>query len=227
MSARLHFVVEGQTEETFINRTIIPHLASLSVWGDVRCVMTRKHRRYIYRGGLSSYIRVKNDLTTWMKEDNNPDSFFTTMFDLYALPGDFPEFDAIRKISGHDIRVMALENSFGLDIKHPRFIPHIQLHEFETLILVDPQQLISVFVNHQPLIDNLVKMVQEFKSPEQINDGEETAPSKRIIKEIPEYEGMKTSAGPLVTEKIGLANIRHKCNHFNQWLEKLEKLGQQ
>ncbi len=28
MSVRLHFIVEGQTEETFINRVIIPHLAS-------------------------------------------------------------------------------------------------------------------------------------------------------------------------------------------------------
>jgi hypothetical protein len=68
-------------------------------------------------------------------------------------------------------------------------------------------------------------MVNEFESPEYIDDGEDTAPSKRIIKEIPEYEGMKASAGPLVAEKIGLTNIRKKCNHFNQWLLKIEALG--
>jgi len=57
MSVRLHFVVEGQTEETFVNRTIIPHLASYSVWGDVRCVMTGRKRGILHRGGLASYAR--------------------------------------------------------------------------------------------------------------------------------------------------------------------------
>ena len=28
MSARLHFIVEGQTEETFVNRVLVPHLAT-------------------------------------------------------------------------------------------------------------------------------------------------------------------------------------------------------
>jgi hypothetical protein len=80
MSVRLHFIVEGQTEETFVNRVIIPHLASCSVWGDVRCVMTGRKRSTIHRGGLVSYARARKDILLWMKEDQNRDVAFTTMF---------------------------------------------------------------------------------------------------------------------------------------------------
>jgi hypothetical protein len=41
-------------------------------------------------------------------------------------------------------------------------------------------------------IRNLITMVGD-KNPELINDGKETAPSKRILKEIPEYD--KVTAG--------------------------------
>ena len=60
-------------------------------------------------------------------------------------------------------------------------------------------------------------------NPELINDGPETAPSKRILKEIPEYD--KASAGVSVTSKIGLPQLRNRCRHFNEWLGQLENLG--
>ncbi len=60
-------------------------------------------------------------------------------------------------------------------------------------------------------------------NPELINDGKFTAPSKRIIKEIPEYD--KVNAGPLIVEKIGLDVLRRGCPHFNEWLTKLEDLS--
>jgi hypothetical protein len=65
-----------------------------------------------------------------------------------------------------------------------------------------------------------------FESPELINDGEQTAPSKRIIQAIPSYEGAKVSVAPLMAQKIGLEIIRQKCPHFNQWIERLENLSQ-
>ena len=64
------------------------------------------------------------------------------------------------------------------------------------------------------------------KNPEEINEGQETAPSKRIIKEIPEYKGQKATIGPLVAAKIDLDVLREKCKHFNEWLTRLEKLNE-
>ena len=35
---------------------------------------------------------------------------------------------------------------------------------------------------------------------------------------------MKPSAGPIVAEKIGLANLRARCRHFGEWIKQLEDL---
>ena len=85
---RLHFVVEGQTEETFVNTLLCPHLGQFNVSADARRVEMSPG----YRGGLTSYARAKRDLSRWMKQDQHSDARFTSMFDLYALPADFPQF---------------------------------------------------------------------------------------------------------------------------------------
>jgi hypothetical protein len=113
------------------------------------------------------------------------------------------------------------------EVDHPRFLPYIQLHEFEALILSDPAKFDWEFIDHSQAIERLLVLCAAYPSPELIDDGEESAPSKRIIKEIPEYEGRKASAGPLIAVKIGLPVIRQKCPHFNAWLVKLERLSQQ
>lgn len=225
MNARLHFIVEGQTEETFVNRVLVPHLATQLAWGKARCVMTSRRRSIIYRGGLKSYSKAKRDIVLWMKEDQNPDAFFTTMFDLYALPSDFPDYDEARRLEDPRERVARLEEAMRRDIDHPRFIPYLQLHEFEALLLADPQKLEWEYPEHDQAIRNILQMASGFVSPELIDDGENTAPSKRIIREIPEYEGMKASAGPLAAERIGLPVLRGKCGHFGEWLSRLEQLA--
>ena len=91
-------------------------------------------------------------------------------------------------------------------------------------MLSDPQKLDSQFDNSTG-IRQLVNIVASFDSPELINDGNNTAPSKRIIGEIPEYERMKVSAAPIVADKIGLLTLRLKCKHFDEWLCRLETLN--
>ncbi len=102
------------------------------------------------------------------------------------------------------------------------FIPYLQPHEFETLILADPQRLDWGYLEHNTQINNLVKMVNT-QNPEHINDSPTNAPSKRILKEIPEYD--KVTIGVSVTCKIGLQTLRAKCSHFNEWLARLERLN--
>ena len=224
MPIRLHFIVEGQTEETFVNRILSPYLAKLSIWVKARCVMTGNKHGIKYRGGIRKYAQVKKDIKAWMKNDQNPDARFTTMIDLYGLPSDFPGYgDAQQKNNPYE-RVTTLENSLKEDISDSRFIPYFQLYEFEALLLSDPQKLDTQFFDRAPEIKKLVKMVSEFDSPELINEGNETAPSKRIISEIPEYEKMKVSAGPIVAGKIGLSSLRLKCTHFSEWIDSLEAL---
>ena len=83
---------------------------------------------------------------------------------------------------------------------------------------------LHIIVEGQTAVRRLVRLAKSFESPELINDGQETAPSKRIIREIPDYEGRKVSAGPRVVDHIGLAAIRAKYPHFDGWLRRIETL---
>ena len=121
-------------------------------------------------------------------------------------------------------RVKLLEGSLAKDIGDSRFIPYIQLHEFEALLLSDPKKLDSQF-DDSDAVERITVLVSQFSSPELIDDGIETAPSKRIAAEIPAYASVKASAGPLVAERIGLPTMRAKCCHFGEWIRKLEVLA--
>lgn len=208
-------IVEGQTEETFVRDTLRPFLAESGVYVNVRRVQTGrdKHNKHvIYRGGLSNYQKLHDDLLRWIKEDSN--AWFSTMIDLYALPDNFPMFEQYRTISDPYEKIEKLETSFADNIDFPRFIPYIQLHEFETLILCNPLKLDEYFMEAERAVRNLQKLCDQYVSPELINEGFETAPSKRIICEIPEYANAKATAGPLVAAIIGLPLMLERCPHF-------------
>lgn len=117
-----------------------------------------------------------------------------------------------------------MEDAFANDLMHRKFIPYIQLHEFEALILSEPSMFASRFVEHKQGIQELIEVCANFSSPELINDDVKNAPSKRIIRAIPDYKGTKASAGPLIAKNIGLQTIRQKCPHFDAWLIKLERI---
>jgi hypothetical protein len=222
---RLHLIVEGQTEELFVRTVLAPHLGAFDVSVDARRVEMSRQRGHIFRGGLIDYGRVARDISRWLKEDQNRDVRFSTMFDLYALPDDFPAFDAARKLNDPYARVEMLEKEFAASIGDMRFIPYIQLHEFEALLFSKPEEFNWEFIEHDRAISNLREISKTFASPELINDNRETAPSKRIISEIPEYAARKASAGPVIAEKIGLPHLQATCPHFDQWLILLESLG--
>ena len=66
----------------------------------------------------------------------------------------------------------------------------------------------------------VLSMPRGFASPEEINEGEQTHPAARILRQFPEYQ--KVQHGPQAVARIGLPRIRQQCPHFDQWLSKLE-----
>ena len=216
---RLHVTVEGQTEQNFVKTMLAPHLAVSGIVADARCVYTSRHRR----GGLvRPYEVIRRDMQNWMKEDNRPECRFTTMFDFYRLPRDFPGYDEAMRQQDPYEKVRKLELALQYDVGDSRFVPYIQLHEFEALILADPAKLDWEYLEHERPIAELVDMVQG-QNPELIDDGPDTAPSKRILSRIPEYN--KVTSGVAIAAHIGLPVLREKCRHFNDWLTQLENLG--
>jgi hypothetical protein len=169
---------------------------------------------------------MRNDIVRFLKQESGGDVFFTTMIDLYRLHSDFPGKDAAEELR-HDPhkRVEMLQTSWAANVDDARFIPFIQLHEYEAYLFVDVTKFRLFYQNADAQIARLQTITDTFSTPELIDDGQHTAPSKRIIREFPAYEGAKTTVGPQAGEAIGLSQIRAKCPHFNQWLTKLEELG--
>ena len=219
---RLNFVVEGQTEEAFVKKVLAPYLGKRSIWANARSVQTSRKRNIKHRGGVVRYAQAQHDITRWMREQPGPDVRFTAMFDLFRLPPDFPSNEAPTPIDPRD-RVEALQQVLLADIEDDRLLPYIQLHEFESLVLVEPGLLHGLYPEYASGVDRLVAMAAEFASPELIDGGQETAPSKRIAKQMPTYS--RTVAGPIVTTQIGLPNLRAKCPHFGAWIDRLESIA--
>jgi len=226
MNIRVNIVVEGQTEEGFVKQVLAPYLGAMNIFCTARSVETSRSRRKhkIYRGGMVDYLHLKRDLERWMKQDDHPEAFFSTMIDLYRLPPEFPAYEETRKASDPFARVACLEDAFEKEMKHSRFIPYIQLHEFEALLLCDPQYFIQHYPTRTKEVAELTETCAGFESPDLIDDGASTAPSKRIIEKIPEYEYEKPVDGPAIAKDIGIEGLR-KCRHFSEWVGKLQGLA--
>lgn len=224
----LNFIVEGSTEETFVNDVLAGHFAQLNIFVSTRKIRTGWDRlnNKPSKGGLLNYVKFRNDVLRWIQSDkNNINAWYTSMIDLFAFPKDkFSPFSIeIQQISDSYRKVNELESAIGMDINHQRFIPYVQLHEFESFLMVEPDRLIAMYPDKQSAIRKLKDNIKDLK-PEEINESSETAPSKRIIKYIPDYKGQKAQVGPLVAQEIGLSQLRNKCPHFNDWMIKLERI---
>jgi hypothetical protein len=177
----------------------------------------------IYRGGLFDFARPLRDIKQWLVQDR--DAYVTTMFDLYGLPSDFPGLAASKRFRNSYHKVEHLEEEMATSVNNRRFIPYIQLHEFEGLLFSDVTAIddaLSILESRSSL-DQLRNIRASFASPEEINDGMTTAPSKRLLNLYSSYD--KPLFGPLIAERIGLETIRRECQHFNAWLSRLETLA--
>jgi len=224
----INIIVEGDSEEAFVNDVLVKHFAQLNIFVSARKIKTGwdKHNNKPSKGGLLKYIKFRNDVLRWIEADRNQLQFwYTSMLDLYAFPIDdlSPYKENIQSIRDPYQKILTLETAIAENINHPKFIPYVQLHEFEAFLLVNPDKLLVMYPNGQTGINRL-KREKVDKSPEEINESPHTAPSKRIIKYFPDYEAQKAQVGPLVADEIGLTALRLNCPHFNDWITKLENL---
>lgn len=217
---RVYALVEGETERTFIEEVLIPHLQDLGVYLTPVLVMTKRAsdgRKF--KGGVSRYAAVRKDLRNLLADRSVV--AVTTMIDYYGVPEDFPGRASLPRAGSCYNRVAHLEASFRADLDDPRFRPYLSLHEFEALLLTAPETIATV-LPEEAFAHRLVEEAAGFRSPEEIDDGPETHPAARIARLAPRYR--KTLHGPLAIERIGLSAIRRSCPHFNEWVTWLEGL---
>ena len=104
-----------------------------------------------------------------------------------------------------------------------RVWPYVQRYEFEGLLFSDVSAFQSLPPVSPDVVDELKNIRLRYRTPEDINDGATSAPSKRIGRLLPWYK--KAVDGPIVAQNIGLLQMRAEYHRFNAWIERLEALG--
>ncbi len=222
----LHILCEGQTEERFVKEVLSPYLQQFNIYPKPIVLLTSKKKNA--RGGMLSYSQAKRDLTILQKQfrDNTSEHhMFTTMFDYYALPDDFPGVEESTEIQNVRSRISFLEDKFAEELGGSAFIPYIQLHEFEALLFVDICKLQTEYPLSSEKIQALKEETDIYGDPEMINNSPDTAPSKRIIAALSQdYHYNKVQSGATVTSAIGIEALLENCQHFKEWIENIKRI---
>lgn len=117
-----------------------------------------------------------------------------------------------------------MENRFLEDLDIEAFLPYIQLHEFESLLFVDIDQLIHEYPKASVNIQKLKAEIAKYGDPEMIDDGPATAPSKRIISALEKhYHYNKVKSGASVASRIGMEALLENCRHFREWIDMMKE----
>lgn len=212
---RLIIICEGPTEQAFCNDILRNHFLPKGILLDAPTI---KHSN----GGIVAWETLKKQIITHLNEGNCIVSLFVDYYrirDSYNFPG-WMNSKSITDIYDR-MRYLFEQMSLDIDINlRSRFIPYIQLHEFEGLLFSDISVFPNNFTKDELDFSLLETAVKSAHTPEEINNGPNTAPSERLKRAIKGYD--KIVYGSCLASDIGLKTIREKCILFNEWIEKLE-----
>lgn len=225
-SVHVFLVAEGQTEQTFVREVLAPEFAVSNIYLYPSLIGKPGHK-----GGDIRFERAKDDIGKFLKQNRN--TYITTMFDFYGIDDRWPGRTEINQRIQRGTRLSSNEKASILEnatkeriIKEfpdfdpeTRFIPYIEMHEFEALLFSEPRILAETIEINESEINEIL---EDFDNPEEINDDSVTAPSKRLESLRSDYR--KVAMGKSISESIGIPTIRKKCPNFNNWLTTLENL---
>lgn len=211
---RLLIVAEGQTEQEFIIRILRPYMASQGV-SNVVPILIRTSKKG--RGGLFNYDHLRDTIKGLLSESRNKTSVVTTLIDFFRIPSNMPGYHEAMLLKNDLARVNALQKALGEDIYDKRFIPYIQLHEFEALLFSSNAGFEAYY--DEEIASATKKIIDIYENPEDINSGSETAPSKRLMALIPDYR--KVLEGNLIALEVGIRSMLDKCPRFATWVAEL------
>lgn len=217
----LIILVEGETEQEFVNRILIPYLVLRGLNTEIRPIMIE------ISGGGHGYNNIqhlKNTIRPVLNRTDQP--IVTTLIDHYGINSDrkLPGYSTITTANTEE-RIQQMEAIINVEIQKIKpyrfFIPYIQRHEFETLLFSNPE--VGFELEHDKIKEDVVKLSSGFDSIEDINCTPEGAPSKRIgrIYESHKKKYSKVSDAVDIIELTSIESVLEKCPRFKNWVEKL------
>lgn len=213
-------IVEGKTEEMFINSLLAPYLGEKNIF-----MYATQVSKPGQKGGDVKFARVKNDLGLHLKQRS--DTYVTTLVDYYGVK-EWPGIDAVgpqatpaqiaETVNGATkTKVVGLFEDQRADY---RFIPYMAIHEFESLLFSDSTILAGELNIDQEEVDSVL---DECGEPEAINNSPQTAPSKRLDT-WSNGKFPKTTTGIAIAREIGIPAMRAMCPLFDGWLATFESI---
>lgn len=200
---RLAISVEGETEEDFVNLALVEHLRLRGVQATP-----------ISLDGGINISRLASEMAKLSWNFNA----VTSLVDYYGFGG--RGCGTVDELEERIDEEITLTHSRRIESS---VFPYVQLHEFEGLLFSDISVLAYMNSVSEDTLNKLKYVRSQFETPEHINDGKDTAPSRRIKGMIPQYD--KRVYGPLLAEEIGLETIRRECPRFNAWVTRMESLS--
>ncbi len=216
---RVIIVCEGQTEQSFCKELLQPYFNNSFIYLENPTIKKTM-------GGIVNWQALKHQIELHLLQDTS--AIVTTFIDYYGIYKHhrYPFWDEAEKINDKNERISKIEQAMKSDVEKSisnRFIPYIQLHEFECFIFSDETIFEKRFDAKELLnLQYLKKTCVEYATPELINQGNETAPSKRLTKHISGYQ--KTIDGIEMTKQIGLNRIIETCPRFKNWISTIKNI---
>lgn len=207
-------VWEGECEERFCCDILAPHLSASAIVNPVRA---KAANGSTFAAKLD---RLFDPLAAYCKQF--PTALVTTMIDfarLQGLPDSARRATATsqRKVLAEDYLTSRLMERLGGEFRKDRWLPYVQMHEFEALLFSDP----AIFASELRCpLGRVSGHLKGHSTPEDI-DGDEH-PSKRIANFYPRYRREKVSLSASTTRAIGLPTLRRACPLFSDWIGRLE-----
>ena len=214
---RLIIVCEGPTEHEFCTTVLAENLLRYGIY--VQAPVIKKSN-----GGIVPWSAIKHQIEMHL---NEKDVHVTLLVDYYGIKDsyNFPGWMESKRIEDLTLRMHFLWDCMSKDINEQlatRFIPYIQLHEFESLLFSDLKVFPDNFDKKELDISILNEAVRQFPNPENINSRPSLAPSKRLMSAIKGYD--KTVYGAYLASEIGLERIIEQCPLFSTWYKKLQSI---
>lgn len=215
---RLIIVCEGQTEQQFCEEVLQPYFSERDNDILIQTPLIKKSG-----GGIVGWASLKKQVLHHL---NEKDAVVSTFIDYYGISEGlhFPKWAEGNQISDKHERIGFLEQAIKEDVDgkaENRFLPHIQVHEFESLLFSNINVFSEFYDKDDIDMSVLQKTIEECPFPEDINTSPLAAPSKRILAAIPSYH--KVVDGNIIALEIGIDTMMEKCPHFRSWVKDLSE----
>ena len=210
---RLAITVEGGTEEGFVKDVLASDLSRKGIYAFP--ILLGRSARRVRVGGNVTIARLAADMVS----NYHRFDFVTSLVDFCGFRD-----KGTRSVGELEQAItQEVDRRLRPNWDRRKIVPYVQRHEFEGLLFSQVNAFDSVPGADHAALQQLQSIRAQFSSPEDINDGSNTAPSKRIEQLFTSYN--KRVNGPQIAQVIGISTIRAQCPRFNEWVTWLESLA--